>query len=151
MKSVNKVILVGNVGQDPEVRQTANGTVCANISLATTKSWSDKQSGEKQERTEWHRLSAFAKTAEIIGQYVRKGTPLYVEGELATRKWQDQNGQDRYTTEIQIREFSMLGQGQGQQQGAPQQRQSQPQQRQSQPQQRQPQQSDPLMDADVPF
>lgn len=98
--SVNKVILIGNLGADPEVRSTANGGYVANLRMATTETWRDRNSGERQERTEWHRVVFFGRTAEIAQQYLRKGSKIYVEGKLQTRKWQDQNGQDRYTTEI---------------------------------------------------
>jgi single-strand DNA-binding protein len=109
MSSVNKVILVGRLGNDPEVRYTATGSAMANISLATSENWKDKQTGEKQERTEWHRIVFYDKLAEIVAQYLRKGSLIYVEGRLQTRKWQDQNGQDRYTTEIIARDMTMLG------------------------------------------
>lgn len=131
-RGINKVILVGNVGGDPEVRYSPNGTAFANITLATSESWKDKQTGQQQERTEWHRVVFIGKLAEIVGQYVTKGQQLYVEGKLATRKWQDKDGQDRYTTEIQVGvngQMQMLGdKGEGQaeqrpsQQLAPQQR-----------------------------
>ena len=100
MASVNKVILVGNLGKDPEVRYTADGAAIANITLATTDTWKDKTSGEKKEATEWHRVAFFGKLAEIAGQYLKKGRSVYVEGRIRTRKWQDKEGQDRYTTEI---------------------------------------------------
>lgn len=117
-RSVNKVILIGNVGQDPDVRFTASGAAVANLSLATTDSWKDKNTGQKQERTEWHRLVVFNRMAEVVQQYVQKGHKLYVEGQLQTRKWQDQNGQDRYTTEIVVKDLQMLSGGQqGGQQG----------------------------------
>lgn len=109
MSSVNKVILVGRLGNDPEVRYTATGSAVANVSLATSENWKDKQTGEKQERTEWHRVVFFSKLAEIVAQYLRKGSLIYVEGSLQTKKWQDQNGQDRYTTEIVAKEMTMLG------------------------------------------
>lgn len=109
MSSVNKVILVGRLGNDPEVRYTATGSAMANISLATSENWKDKQTGEKQERTEWHRVVFYDKVAEIVAQYLRKGSLIYVEGRLQTRKWQDQNGQDRYTTEIVAKDMTMLG------------------------------------------
>lgn len=120
-RGINKVILIGNLGQDPEVRFTPNGTAVANLNLATTDTWLDKQSGQKQERTEWHRLVMFNKTAEIAQQYLKKGAKIYVEGRLQTRKWQDQNGQDRYSTEIVVNDMQMLdgrnGDFQGNQQG----------------------------------
>ncbi|MGH8743257.1 MAG: single-stranded DNA-binding protein [Burkholderiales bacterium] len=109
MASVNKVILVGNLGRDPEVRYNPEGGAIANISIATTDTWKDKQSGEKQERTEWHRIVFFGKLAEIVGEYLKKGSPVYVEGRLQTRKWQDKEGQDRYTTEIVADRMQMLG------------------------------------------
>jgi single-strand DNA-binding protein len=108
-RGINKVILVGNLGQDPEVRYTANGAAVANISIATTEQWTDKQSGQKQERTEWHRVVMFGRLGEIAGEYLRKGSQVYIEGKLQTRKWQDQNGQDRYTTEIVANDMQMLG------------------------------------------
>ncbi|QID19028.1 single-stranded DNA-binding protein [Nitrogeniibacter mangrovi] len=109
MASVNKVILVGNLGRDPEIRYAPSGDAICNVSLATTDTWRDKQSGEKREATEWHRVVFFGKLAEIAGQYLKKGRSIYVEGRLQTRKWQDQNGQDRYTTEIRANEMQMLG------------------------------------------
>lgn len=114
-KGVNKVILVGACGQDPEVRYSQNGTAFANVSIATNESWTDKQSGEKREHTEWHRLVFSARIAEVVGEYVKKGMTIYIEGKLSTRKWQDQSGQDRYTTEIKCFEMQMLGGQQGQQ------------------------------------
>ncbi|CAM3002490.1 single-stranded DNA-binding protein [Dichelobacter nodosus] len=108
MAGVNKVILVGNVGQNPDVRVMTNGEQVANFSLATSMNWNDRQTGEKREKTEWHRCVAYRRLAEIIGQYVRKGSKLYIEGRLETRKWQDQNGIDRYTTEIIVNEMQML-------------------------------------------
>ncbi|GAA6184488.1 single-stranded DNA-binding protein [Aliiglaciecola sp. NS0011-25] len=107
-KGVNKVILVGNIGQDPEVRYMPNGNAVANLSLATSESWKD-QSGQMQERTEWHRLTMYRRLAEIAGEYLRKGSQIYVEGKLQTRKWQDQSGQDKYTTEIIVDQMQMLG------------------------------------------
>jgi len=109
MASINKVILVGNLGQDPEVKYMPSGGAVTNISIATTDSWTDKSSGQKQERTEWHRVVFFNRLAEIVGEYLRKGSQVYIEGSLRTRKWQDQNGQDKYTTEIVAREMQMLG------------------------------------------
>lgn len=111
MASVNKVILVGNLGADPEVKYMPSGVAVTNVSIATTDSWTDKNSGQKQERTEWHRVVFFNRLAEIVGEYLRKGSRLYIEGGLRTRKWQDQNGQDKYTTEIVAREMQMLGSG----------------------------------------
>src|SRR5690606_9704685 len=101
-RGVNKVILIGNVGGDPETRYMPNGNAVTNITLATTDSWKDKQTGQLQERTEWHRVVLFGKVAEIAGEYLRKGSQCYIEGRLQTRKWQDQQGQDRYTTEIVV-------------------------------------------------
>lgn len=118
-RGVNKVILVGNCGQDPEVKYLPSGGAVANISIATSESWKDKQSGQQQERTEWHRVVFFNRLAEIVGEYVKKGSKLYVEGRLQTRKWQDQNGNDRYTTEIVANEMQMLdSRGGGDNQGA---------------------------------
>ena len=107
-RGINKVILIGHVGGDPEVRYMPNGNAVATISLATTESWKDKQSGERQDRTEWHRVVCFNRLGEIAGEYVRKGSKLYIEGSLRTRKWQDQQGQDRYTTEIVGNDLQML-------------------------------------------
>lgn len=109
MASVNKVILVGNLGADPETRYMPNGDAVANIRLATTESWKDKASGEKKEITEWHRVVFYRKLAEIVGQYLKKGSAVYVEGRIRTRKWQDKEGQERYTTEIEANEMQMLG------------------------------------------
>lgn len=120
-RGVNKVILIGNLGQDPEVRYMPNGNAVTNITLATTDSWRDRESGQQQERTEWHRVVFFGKLAEIAGQYLRKGAPVYVEGALRTRKWQGQDGQDRYTTEVVVDmngQMQMLG-GRGEGGGAP--------------------------------
>jgi single-strand DNA-binding protein len=108
-KGINKVILVGFLGQDPEVKYTQGGDAVANFSVATTEQWTDRQSGQKQEATEWHRCVAFKRTAEIIGEYLRKGSQVYIEGKLRTRKWQDSNGIDRYTTEIRVVDMQMLG------------------------------------------
>lgn len=107
-RGVNKVILIGNLGQDPEVRFLPSGDPVANFSMATSESWTDKQSGQKQEKTEWHRCAAFGKLAEVIQQYVKKGSRIYVEGQLQTRKWQAQDGTDRYSTDIKVREMQML-------------------------------------------
>ena len=118
MRGVNKVILVGTLGADPEVKYAANGNAIANLSVATSEEWNDKSTGQKQQKTEWHRVSMFGKIAEIAGQYLKKGSQVYLEGKLQTRKWQDQNGQDRYTTEVVISGFDgqmqMLGGGGGQ-------------------------------------
>jgi len=107
-KGVNKVILVGNLGNDPEVRYMPNGNAVANLSLATSESWKDQQ-GQVQERTEWHRLTMYKRLAEIAGEYLKQGSQIYVEGKLQTRKWQDQQGQDKYTTEIIVDQMQMLG------------------------------------------
>ena len=106
MAGINKVILVGNLGAKPEIKYASNGNAISNLSIATSESWTDKSTGQKQERTEWHRVSLFGKVAEIAGQYLDKGSKVYVEGKLQTRKWQDQNGQDRYTTEVVISGYS---------------------------------------------
>ena len=116
MASVNKVILVGNLGKDPDVRYMPNGDQVTTITVATTDTWKDKQTGEKKEATEWHRVVFFGKLAEIAGQYLKKGRQIYLEGALRTRKWQDKEGQDRYTTEIVASEMKMLG---AKQDGAP--------------------------------
>lgn len=109
MASVNKVILVGNLGADPETRYMPNGDAVANIRIATTESWKDKASGEKREITEWHRVVFYRGLAEIAGKYLKKGSTVYVEGRIRTRKWQDKEGQERYTTEIEANEMQMLG------------------------------------------
>ncbi|MFZ2300629.1 MAG: single-stranded DNA-binding protein [Gallionella sp.] len=106
--SVNKVILIGHLGKDPEVRYMPNGEAVANVSIATSENWKDK-SGEKQEKTEWHNLVFYKRLAEIVGEYLKKGSQIYVEGRLQTRKWQTKEGQDRYTTEIVVNEMKMLG------------------------------------------
>jgi len=117
MAGVNKVILIGNLGNDPEMRTLDTGSMVTTLSLATSESWKDKNTGEKREKTEWHRVVFWGKPGEIITQYATKGSKLYVEGSLETRKWQDQEGNDRYTTEIKGRDFQFLGGGQ---QGSPQ-------------------------------
>ena len=108
-RGVNKVILLGNLGADPETRYTASGSAVTNIRMATTDSWRDKQSGERQERTEWHRVVFFGRLAEIAAEYLRKGSQCYVEGQIRTNKWQGQDGQDRYSTEIVASDMQMLG------------------------------------------
>lgn len=108
-RGINKVILVGNLGKDPEVRYMPNGGAVANVTLATSDSWKDKQTGEQKERTEWHNVVFYQRLAEIVGEYLKKGSQIYVEGSLRTRKWQDKNGNDRYTTEIIASEMQMLG------------------------------------------
>lgn len=110
MASVNKVILIGNLGKDPDVRYMPSGKAVANVTIATNESWKDRNTGEKQERTEWHNVVFYSPLAEIVGQYLRKGSSVFVEGRLQTRKWQDKTtGQDRYTTEIVASEMKMLG------------------------------------------
>lgn len=157
-RGVNKVILVGNLGQDPEVRYLQNGSAVANITLATSESWNDKQTGEKKEITEWHRVVLFGKLAEVAGEYLRKGSQVYIEGKLQTRKWQDQSGVDKYTTEVVVNvggTMQMIGgrasdnnggqpQGRGNNSnsggwGQPQQPQQQPQQSQQRTQNQRPQ------------
>ena len=163
-KGVNKAVILGNVGNDPELRFMSNGKAVANFTVATSEQWKDQQ-GQKQERTEWHRMVAYDKLAEIIGQYVKKGSKLYLEGKLQTREWTDQQGQKKYTTEIIVNEMQMLDgkpqggqQAQGQKQ-APQGQQQQPQRQQapqnngyqqarSQPVQ---QQQEPQFDDDLPW
>ncbi|OCJ30611.1 single-stranded DNA-binding protein [Serratia sp. 14-2641] len=151
-KGVNKVILVGNLGKDPEVRYLPNGGAVANITLATSESWRDKATGEQKEKTEWHRVILFGKLAEIAGEYLRKGSQVYIEGKLTTRKWADQAGVEKYTTEIHVNvggTMQMLGGRQGD--SAPQQS---GQQQRSAPAQSSPQQSnEPPMDFDddIPF
>lgn len=109
MASVNKAILIGNLGKDPEMKYMPNGKAVANFSIATSESWKDKSCGDKKEKTEWHNIVTFDKLAEICGQYLKKGSTVYIEGKLQTRKWQDKNGVDRYTTEILANEMKMLG------------------------------------------
>lgn len=164
-KGVNKVILIGRLGQDPETRYTASGAAITNISLATSESWKDKQTGQMQEKTEWHRVCFFNRLAEIAGEYLRKGSNAYIEGKLQTRKWQDQQGQDRYTTEVVANELQMLDSRQeGQQsnsrqpQQAPQQYANSPQQQTRQPAPAPQQQAQPApapemdsFDDDIPF
>lgn len=119
MASVNKVIIVGNLGRDPETRYMPNGDAVTNIAVATTESWKDKNTGEKKELTEWHRITFYRKLAEIAGQYLKKGSQIYVEGRLQTRKWTDKDGVERYTTEIIADTMQMLGSRQGMGGGAP--------------------------------
>lgn len=135
-RGVNKAIILGNLGKDPDVRHTASGYVICTISVATSEVWKDKNTGEQQERTEWHRIVGFGKLGEIMGQYLKKGSKVYIEGRITTRKWQDQDGQDRYTTEIVADQLQMLD-SRGQQQ---------PQQQPSQAQH-----SEPAYDDDIPF
>lgn len=108
-RGINKVIIVGHLGQDPEVNHTSNGSVVANLSVATTEQWKDKNTGETQGRTEWHRVVLFGKLGEIAQKYLKKGAQVYIEGRLQTRKWQDNNGQDRYSTEVVAQDMQMLG------------------------------------------
>jgi single-strand DNA-binding protein len=108
-RGINKVILIGNLGNDPDVRYTAGGAAVSKISVATTDSWKDKESGEQQEKTEWHRVVFFGRLAEIVAEYLKKGSQVYIEGRLQTNKWQDKEGKDRYTTEIVASEMQMLG------------------------------------------
>ncbi|MGO3843476.1 MAG: single-stranded DNA-binding protein [Alcaligenes pakistanensis] len=165
MASVNKVILVGNLGRDPEVRYSAEGSAICNISIATTSQWKDRTSGEKREETEWHRVVFYNRLAEIAGEYLRKGRPVYVEGRLRTRKWTGQDGQERFTTEIIAEQMQMLGGRDGGGEGygnspQPEQRQPQGQQRNNYAdatgrgqQQQRPPMTDNLadMDDDIPF
>ena len=108
MSGINKVILIGNLGKDPEVRYSPHGGAIASLTLATSESWKDKNTGDKVEKTEWHRVVAFKRTAEIMGEYLKKGSKVYIEGKLQTRKWQDKEGKDRYTTEVVARDMQML-------------------------------------------
>ncbi len=161
-RGVNKVILVGNLGQDPETRYMPSGGAVTNVTIATSESWKDKQTGQPQERTEWHRVVFFNRLAEIAGEYLKKGAKVYVEGSLRTRKWQDQSGQDRYTTEIVAAEMQMLDSRGGNASGGYDDSYSAPQQRPSAPRQA-PQQSAPApsappaggfddsFDDDIPF
>lgn len=140
MSGINKVMIIGNLGQDPEVKFLPSGGAVANISIATSESWKDKQTGEQKEKTEWHRVVIFGKLAEIAGEYLKKGSKVYIEGSLQTRKWTNKEGQDQYTTEIVLQGFNskmeMLdGKSQGAQQAAPQQQQGGYQQQQNNQQQ----------------
>jgi len=123
MASVNKVILIGNLGRDPEVRYAPSGSAICNVTIATSRQWKDKTSGEKQEETEWHRVVFYDRLAEIAGEYLKKGRPVYVEGRLKTRKWTDKDGVEKYTTEIVAAEMQLLGSregmGEGESRGAP--------------------------------
>jgi single-strand DNA-binding protein len=159
-KGINKVILVGNLGTDPEVKYMPSGGAVTNFSLATTDSWKDKNSGERVDKTEWHRVVFFNRLAEIAGEYLKKGSQVYIEGSLRTRKWQDQSGQDRYTTEIVGSEMQMLGSRSGgnsdfdQSQSRPAPQQSRSQQSAPQNQSRQappPAQNFDDFDDDIPF
>ena len=146
MASVNKVILVGNLGADPETRYMPNGDAVANIRLATTESWKDKASGEKKEITEWHRVVLYRKLGEIAGQYLKKGSAVYIEGRIRTRKWQDKEGQERYTTEIEANEMQMLGGKSDRSESAPSQPKQAPRNAQGAPKT-----SFDGMDDDIPF
>ncbi|WP_411293431.1 single-stranded DNA-binding protein [Vibrio cholerae] len=173
--SVNKVIFIGNLGQDPEVRYMPSGGAVANITIATSETWRDKATGEQKEKTEWHRVTLYGKLAEVAGEYLRKGSQVYIEGQLQTRKWQDQSGQDRYSTEVVVQGYNgimqMLG-GRAQQGGMPAQggmnvpaqqgswgqpqqpaKQHQPMQQSAPQQYSQPQYNEPPMDFDddIPF
>ncbi|EGR0012153.1 single-stranded DNA-binding protein [Vibrio cholerae] len=174
-RGVNKVILIGNLGQDPEVRYMPSGGAVANITIATSETWRDKATGEQKEKTEWHRVTLYGKLAEVAGEYLRKGSQVYIEGQLQTRKWQDQSGQDRYSTEVVVQGYNgimqMLG-GRTQQGGMPAQggmnvpaqqgswgqpqqpaKQHQPMQQSAPQQYSQPQYNEPPMDFDddIPF
>lgn len=162
MASVNKVIIVGNLGRDPEIRHLPSGDAVANIAVATTDKWKDKQTGEQKEQTEWHRVSFFGKLAEIVGQYLTKGSQIYIEGKLQTRKYTDKDGVEKFATEIRADTMQMLGSRQGgdggQQGNAPRQQGNAPQQRQAAPQQRQAPRQQPQnnggfddFDSDIPF
>lgn len=153
-RGVNKVILVGNLGQDPEVRYLPNGGAVANITLATSESWRDKATGEQKEQTEWHRVVLFGKLAEVAGEYLRKGSQVYIEGQLRTRKWKDQSGVEKYTTEVLVNVggvMQMLGGKQGGNEQSPAPRNNS--QQRSQPAQQHAQHNEPPMDFDddIPF
>lgn len=153
MSGINKVIIVGYMGNEPDVRTLPNGAMTATISVATSEKWVDKATGEKKELTEWHRIVLWEKQAEVMAQYGHKGTHVYVEGSLRTRKWQDQNGQDRYTTEIRCSNFQFLGSANGTEQ-APQQQASMqqvPQQAKKPSSQPQPEPPADSFDDDIPF
>lgn len=152
-RGVNKVILIGNLGQDPEVRYLPQGGAVTNITLATSESWRDKQSGEMKEKTEWHRVVVFGKLAEVAGQYLKKGSQVYIEGQLQTRKWQDQQGQERYSTEVVVNiggSMQMLSGRSSGNDGSPPAENRKPQQRTQRP----PARNEPPMDwddTDIPF
>lgn len=157
-RGINKVILIGNLGADPEVRYAPSGDAIANISIATSETWKDKQTGEPREKTEWHRCVAYRRLAEVMGEYLKKGSKVYVEGKLQTRKWTDTNNIERYTTEVVINEMQMLDSAQG---GMPASTQQSAQGQQRQPQQQAPAQQRPSepapfspdndFDDDIPF
>jgi len=154
-RGINKCIIVGNLGNDPEIKYLPSGGAVANITIATSESWRDKATGEQKEKTEWHRVVLFGKLAEVAGEYLRKGSQVYIEGQLQTRKWQDQSGQDRYTTEIVVQGYNGVMQMLGGRQGGGQQQQQQQQQYQAPQQQMQqaPQQQQAHVDFedDIPF
>jgi single-strand DNA-binding protein len=151
-RGINKVILIGNLGKDPETRYMPSGGAVTNVTLATSESWKDKNSGEQQERTEWHRVVFFNRLGEIAGEYLRKGSKVYVEGSLRTRKWQGQDGQDRYTTEIVASEMQMLdSRGGGSASFDAPQPQAQPQPSRAPAASSQPAYSDNDFDDDIPF
>lgn len=151
MSSLNQVNIIGRLGQDPEVKFMSNGTAVCNITVATSERWKDKQTGEQKEETEWHRMVIYGRLAEVAGEYLRKGSLAFFEGSLKTRKWQDQQGVDKYTTEIRVEKMKILSTNNGgQQQGGGQQQRPQQQQQQRQPQQQQGNQS-MNFDDDVPF
>ena len=151
MASVNKVILLGNLGKDPETRYLPSGDAVTNINIATTEKWKDK-SGEQQEHTEWHRIAFFGRLAEVAGEYLKKGAPVYIEGRLQTRKWQDKDGQDRYTTEIRADRMQLLGGGGKRDDGQDRERttSTRPAQSQAKPASKQPGGFDEMED-DIPF
>lgn len=159
-RGINKCIIVGNLGGDPEIKYLPSGGAVANITVATSESWRDKATGEQKEKTDWHRVAIFGKLAEVAGEHLRKGSQVYIEGQLQTRKWQDQNGQDRYMTEVVVQGFNGVMQMLGGKQSGGQQQQNQPQQQRQggwgqpqQQQQAQPQYNDPSQDFDseIPF
>ena len=154
-RGINKVILVGNLGKDPEVRYMPSGGAVANLTIATSETWKDKQSGQNQEKTDWHRVVMFNRLGEIAGEYLKKGSQVYIEGKLQTRKWQDQQGQDKYTTEIVANEMQMLGGRSGGAQAGGQQYQQPQQQAPAQQPQQAPQQNNNAgfddFDDDIPF
>lgn len=160
MKGINKAIIVGTLGKDPETRYTASGAAITNISVATSEKWRDKQTGEQQEKTEWHRIVFFQRLAEVAGEFLSKGSQVYIEGQIRTRKWQDKDGQDRWSTEIHAREMQMLGSKGSSQQGQSQGQTGgfrEPAQPQAAPQQSNAPQSQPtpaddsFVDDDIPF
>lgn len=162
MSSVNKVILIGNIGKDPEVRYLPSGDAVANLTLATSENWTDKTSGDKKEATEWHRVAFFGRTAEVAGQFLKKGAKIYVEGSLRTRKWQDKDGQDRYTTEVKgdvMRMLDRRGEGSGSMDQEPSGMESRSQEPRGEPRRNAPAKAAPAratssfddMDDDIPF